>query len=98
MKEAAEFFLDFLVEEPKQKWLVTAPSNSPENSFRTPDGTVANVCMGPSMDEQILWDLFTHCIEAAGVLGTLLVFLKSLGNRQQRLERRRKELLEQTRR
>jgi len=69
MKESAEFYLDFLVEEPEHGWLVTGPSNSPENKFRTPDGQVAGVCMGPSMDQQILWDLFSNCIQAAAVLG-----------------------------
>jgi alpha-L-fucosidase 2 len=69
MKESAAFYLDFLVEDPKHGWLVTSPSNSPENSFRTADGQVANVCMGPSMDLEILWDLFTHCIEASRILG-----------------------------
>jgi len=69
MKESAEFYLDFLVEEKTHGWLVTSPSNSPENSFRTNDGQVANVCMGPSMDQQILWNLFTNCIEAIKVLG-----------------------------
>jgi alpha-L-fucosidase 2 len=85
MKEAAEFYLDFLVEEPTHHWLVTAPSNSPENSFRTADGTVANVCMGPSMDEQILWDLFTHCIAAARILGTDAAFAGRLEAARARL-------------
>jgi len=69
MKESAEFYLDFLVEEKTHGWLVTSPSNSPENSFRTSDGQVANVCMGPSMDQQILWNLFINCIEASKALG-----------------------------
>ncbi len=69
MKESAQFYLDFLIAEPKHGWLVTAPSNSPENKFRTADGQEANVCMGPSMDMEILWDLFTNCIEASKVLG-----------------------------
>jgi alpha-L-fucosidase 2 len=85
MKESAEFYLDFLVEEPQHHWLVTAPSNSPENSFRTADGQVANVCAGPSMDEQILYDLFTHCIEAAHILGTDAVFAASLEKARARL-------------
>ena len=68
IKESVEFYLDFLVEEPTHKWLVTSPSNSPENSFRTSDGQIANICMGPSMDMQILWDLFSHCIEACHIL------------------------------
>jgi alpha-L-fucosidase 2 len=68
LKESARFYLDFLIEEPRHGWLVTCPSNSPENSFRTPDGQVASVCMGPAMDEQICWDLFTHGIEASRIL------------------------------
>jgi alpha-L-fucosidase 2 len=65
MKGAAQFFFDTLVEDPNHKWLVTCPSLSPENSH--PFGT--SVCAGPTMDMQILRDLFTHCIRAAEVLG-----------------------------
>jgi alpha-L-fucosidase 2 len=65
LKGAAEFFLDTLVEEPTRKWLVTCPSLSPENVH--PYGT--SLCAGPSMDAQILRDLFSHCIEAAETLG-----------------------------
>jgi alpha-L-fucosidase 2 len=66
MKGAAQFFLDTLVEEPTHKWLVTCPSVSPEKS--TPYRT--GICAGPSMDEEILRDLFTHCIEASKILNT----------------------------
>jgi len=65
MKGAAEFFLDTLVEEPKHKWLVTNPSISPENQH--PFG--AAVCAGPTMDMQILRDLFADTIQAAESLG-----------------------------
>jgi len=68
MKEAAEFFLDFLVEDPKTGKLVSGPSISPENRFRTPDGKTSNLAMGPAMDQEIIYDLFTNCIEAAKVL------------------------------
>jgi len=68
MKEAAEFFLDFLVEDPKTGKLVSGPSISPENRFRTPDGKTSNLTMGPAMDQQIIYDLFTNCIEAAKIL------------------------------
>ncbi len=66
MRGAAQFFLDTLVEEPQHKWLVTNPSVSPEKN--TPFRTA--VCAGPSMDEQILRDLFTACIEASQILNT----------------------------
>jgi len=65
MKGAAEFFLDALVEEPKTRWLVTCPSLSPENPH--PFGT--SVCAGPTLDNQILRDLFTHCVKASEILG-----------------------------
>jgi len=69
MKESAEFYLGFLIEDKERGWLVTSPSNSPENRFRTPDGQEANVCMGPSMDMQILWNLFANCMAASQALG-----------------------------
>ncbi|UCC97714.1 MAG: glycoside hydrolase family 95 protein [Phycisphaerales bacterium] len=69
MKEAAEFLLDYLVEDPKTGELVSGPSISPENRFRTPEGKNSNLTMGPAMDQQIIYDLFTNCTEAAGILG-----------------------------
>jgi alpha-L-fucosidase 2 len=69
MKGSAEFYLDMLITDPKTGWLVTAPSNSPENAFKLPDGGVARICMGPTMDMQILRELFGNCIESAKILG-----------------------------
>jgi alpha-L-fucosidase 2 len=69
MKGSAQFYLDMLITEPAHGWLVTAPSNSPENAFKLKDGRAARVCMGPTMDMQILRELFGNCIKAAGVLG-----------------------------
>ena len=68
MKLAAEFFVDFLVEDPKTGKLVSGPANSPENAFRDAEGKPARLSMGPSMDQQIIYELFTHCIEASQVL------------------------------
>jgi alpha-L-fucosidase 2 len=64
-KGAAEFFLDFLVEEPTHKWLVTCPSASPENGH--PPGN-SSTCAGPTMDNQVLRDTFNQCIRAAQLL------------------------------
>lgn len=65
MRGASEFFLDTLVEEPRHGWLVTSPSLSPENPH--PFGT--SVVAGPTMDSQIIRDLFTNTIRAAKILG-----------------------------
>ncbi|MCU0781321.1 MAG: glycoside hydrolase family 95 protein, partial [Akkermansiaceae bacterium] len=78
MKGAAEFFLDMLITDPKTGWLVTAPSNSPENSFRMANGKTARVCMGPTMDNQLLRELFDNCIRASEILGTDAPFRQQL--------------------
>jgi alpha-L-fucosidase 2 len=66
IKGAAQFFLDTLVEEPTHHWLVTSPSLSPENAH--PFGT--SLTEGPTMDEEILRELFGNAINAARTLGT----------------------------
>ncbi len=85
LKASAQFYLDFLVEEPKHHYLVTAPSNSPENIFRTSDGQTASVCMAPSMDMQIIYGLFSHCIEASTILGTDADFAQKLASARAKL-------------
>ena len=81
MRGAAQFFLETLVEEPKHKWLVTNPSISPENGH--PFGSA--VCAGPTMDSEIIRDLFSNCIEASEILGTDAEFRKLLGAARARL-------------
>ena len=67
MREFALFFVDFLTEDADGK-LVTCPSLSPENRYILPDGYDTPICAGPSMDSQILRDLFGACIEADRIL------------------------------
>lgn len=69
MRESALFYLDVLIEDPASGHLITGPSNSPENSYRTADGQVARVCLAPAMDTQIIRDLFSNCIRAHDILG-----------------------------
>lgn len=68
LKEASLFFVDFLIDNGKGQ-LVTCPSVSPENTYITASGAKGSVCMGPSMDSQIIYELFTAVIEAGEVLG-----------------------------
>jgi alpha-L-fucosidase 2 len=85
LKSASEFYRSILVEEPKHGWLVTAPSNSPENAFRMADGTVAHTCLGPTIDQQILRELFGNTIRAAALLGVDAEFAKELERTRSRL-------------
>ena len=68
MKGAAEFGLDWLIDDGKGH-LVTAPSTSPELDVHTPDGKVASVSMAATMDMSILWELFSDCLDALRILG-----------------------------
>ena len=70
MKGAAEFFRSTTVREPKHGWLVTAPTSSPENTFYLPGDTLTpvSICMGPTMDVQLLRELYTNVAAAARLL------------------------------
>ncbi|MBC8026521.1 MAG: glycoside hydrolase N-terminal domain-containing protein, partial [Steroidobacteraceae bacterium] len=81
LKGASEFFIDTLVEHPREKLLVTNPSISPEN--RHPFGS--SMCAGPAMDSQILRDLFARTAEAASVLGQDPEFRGELARVRERL-------------
>ncbi len=79
MKDAAEFFLDWLVVNPKTGELVSVPSYEPENMFVLPDGSgYGGLCVASAMDQQIIWDLFTNCIDAAKELGIDDEFVKEV--------------------
>lgn len=70
LKGSADFFLTAMIKEPKHGWLVTAPSSSPENGFLLPgSNNPAFVCMGPTMDVQIIKELFTNVLSSAKILG-----------------------------
>jgi alpha-L-fucosidase 2 len=69
LKEASLFFIDYLTVDPKTGYLVSGPSSSPENKFKTSDGKISNITMGPTMDMEIIWDLLTNTIEASKILG-----------------------------
>jgi len=81
MAGACRFFLDVLQTDPRTGFLVTNPSLSPENVH--PHG--ASLCAGPTMDMQILRDLFGHTMEAAAILRTDTAFVNELRTARDRL-------------
>lgn len=96
IKGAVEFFMDFLIAHPNGKWLVTNPSNSPENP---PDGKgykyfydevtgmyyFTTIVAGATMDMQILKDLFAYYVAAAEILDIDRQFAKKVGITRERL-------------
>jgi alpha-L-fucosidase 2 len=80
IKGSVEFFMDFLIEHPNGKWLITNPSTSPENPPKGPgykyffDEVTATyyfttICSGSAMDMEILTDLFGYYVQASSILG-----------------------------
>ncbi len=84
LKESALFFVDFLIDNGNGQ-LVTCPSVSPENTYILPNGQQGNLCIGPSMDSQIINTLFSACVKASEVLGRDGEFAEQLRSLRDRL-------------
>lgn len=84
MKEAAEFYIDMLVENEKG-YLVTSPSSSPENSFLDEKGKVCSLCEGPAYDRELILALTDYCLQAQYVLDNDKQFADELCKLRERL-------------
>jgi len=81
LKGAAQFYLDVLQEEPEHKWLVVAPSMSPENTYESSVGVSA----GTTMDNQLVFDTFNNIVNASKILETDKPFADSVAVALKRL-------------
>jgi len=81
LKGVAMFYADVLQEEPTHKWLVVVPSMSPENSHQSG----VSIAAGTTMDNQLVFDVFTNIMRAANALGTDKAFADSLEAMRDRL-------------
>ena len=78
MKGAAQYFIDVLHEEPGHHWLVVSPSVSPEHEYMTVNKTGVSVSQGTTMDNQLVYGLFTAVAKAAAELKTDKAFADSV--------------------
>ncbi len=69
LKETAQFFVDYMVEDPKTGYLLSGPSISPENGFRGVDGRGYSLSMMPTIDRAVIYDIYNACIQSAKILG-----------------------------
>jgi alpha-L-fucosidase 2 len=86
MKEAAQFFVDFMVPEPKTGYLVTSPSMSPENRYLTEEGKKVAVAYGCAMDRSIVLELYRNCIASAEILGIDQTFRDTLQSQIEKIK------------
>ena len=87
LKQAAIFFLDYMVHDPRTGYLVTGPSVSPENSFFPSSGSLdeQQLSLGPTMDIILVRDLFRFCIAASQELSVDSAFTERLRDALNRL-------------
>ncbi|MDR2981690.1 MAG: glycoside hydrolase family 95 protein, partial [Puniceicoccales bacterium] len=87
LKEASRFFLHTLVKEPKHGWLVTSPSNSPENAYIIPgtEKQKSTLSYGVTYDGQIIRDLFANTAAAARLLKVDADFVSQLDETRSQL-------------
>ena len=82
LKGITQFYVDVLQEEPKNKWLVVVPSMSPENSHH---GSGVGISAGTTMDNQLVFDVFSNFIEVADILGMDAGFRDTVIQKKSRL-------------
>jgi alpha-L-fucosidase 2 len=85
LEASAQFYMDWLIPDPKTGELVSGPSVSPENQFLAPDGSKSGVCMAPSHDQQLIWQLFKNFIDASNALNIDNDFLQKVIQARQQL-------------
>nr|WP_238357116.1 glycoside hydrolase N-terminal domain-containing protein [Kribbella italica] len=69
LKDAAQFFLAYLTEDPETGYLLSGPSDSPENWYLSPDGEKCSISLGNTTDRVLIEALFRICGEASELLG-----------------------------
>ena len=78
LKGNAQFILDFLAKDPKSGYLMTGPSSSPENWFRTAGGEEMVASMMPACDRELAYEILSNCVQASEILNTDREFADSL--------------------
>lgn len=78
LKSTAEFFADYMIEDPATGQLLTGPSISPENGYVTPEGYRLSAAMMPTIDRAVVHDIYTACIESSKILGIDKAFRRQL--------------------
>ena len=68
--EVALFYSDWLIEDPRDGTLISAPSTSPENRFYHPQGgRVVATCLGSAKDQQVIYEVFSNYLKMCNILG-----------------------------
>jgi alpha-L-fucosidase 2 len=85
IREVTKFYSDWLIEDPRDGTLISAPSTSPENRYLAANGEPVALCLGSAMDQQVIAEVFDNYIEICSVLGIKDSFLEKIKKQRQQL-------------
>lgn len=78
MQEVAKFYSSWIIEDPRDGKLISAPSTSPENRYLNKDNQPVSLCLGSAMDQQVITEVFNNYMEASAILGIHDSFLEKV--------------------
>lgn len=85
MLEVAKFYSDWIIKDPRDGKLISAPSTSPENRYLNANGEAVALCMGSAMDQQVIAEVFDNYIEASAILGVSNAFTDKVKQQRSQL-------------
>lgn len=85
LTEVAQFYSDWIIEDPRDGTLISAPSTSPENQFIAPNGDTVATCLGSAMDQQVIAEVFRNYVRTCEMLGLENELLSTIRVQQKRL-------------
>lgn len=85
LHEVAQFYSDWIIEDPRDGTLVSSPSSSPENQYIAPNGQPAALCMGTAFDQQIIAEVFNNYISTCQLLNIDNELLKTIITQREKL-------------
>ncbi|WP_211223785.1 glycoside hydrolase family 95 protein [Gaetbulibacter saemankumensis] len=85
IEEVAKFYSDWIIEDPRDGYLISAPSTSPENRYLNEAGEPVASCLGSAMDQQVIYEVFNNYIKACDVLNINHEFLEKVKQQKSKL-------------
>ncbi|MCU4155777.1 glycoside hydrolase family 95 protein [Carboxylicivirga sp. A043] len=85
LEQVARFYSDWIITDPRDGYLVSAPSTSPENRFIDANGNKVASCLGSAMDQQVIGEVFENYLQACRILDVNNLFVNKIAQQHQQL-------------
>lgn len=85
IQEVAKFYSDWIIEDPRDGTLISAPSTSPENRFYNTEGKAVATCLGSAMDQQVIYEVFSNYLKSCDILSISNDFVAKIKQQRSKL-------------